>query len=315
MIVSADIGGTKTAIAYSDIESPTEFIDKRTYQSSEFESFDTLLQEFIKDISPERISLGIAAPIDGTKVTLTNLDWTIDKAAIEDRYGAEVIFLNDLQAAVWGLPKLGPAEYVELQKTTVQRGSDVLVGIGTGVGMARILSGNTVLPSEAGHIGFSPRTPFQEDFGRYVSRIHGHPSYEMIISSIGFKFIRKFMLQEQYFDFSEEFMNTLRSEKETPRLIHDRSKGTDDDAKFCQMILDEISIAVGGYLSDIALCHLPSTVAVTGGIGRNILNHKLILEYFNKNEAMEPLLQSIGLKIVTDEDIGLKGAAICGSRG
>jgi len=314
VLVSVDLGGTKTAISLSEMDSPLEFIKYQVYLNAEYKSFEEVLDEFSSNISFDKLVLGIAGPVSSLIVKPTHLNWNINKVNLEDRYECKVILLNDLEAAAYAIPFLKAEQTLTLQETEVNRENEIIVSVGTGIGKAQIFHREQMIyPSETGHVGFAARTKFQRIFSSFIEENYGYPSYEMVVSSIGFHHLRKFLLSSMYFDISSEFDQKLRISKEVPKLIFETSLLTNDDAKLCQHILDEFSSIIGVFLSDLVLIHLPSRVLLTGGIGRNIMNHKQMLNSFVNRDQMREILSSTGLAIVTDPDVGLKGVAIYGS--
>ena len=82
-LLAGDLGGTKTILAiYSDENHPKKLFNKY-YISSKWESFDSIFEDFIKQL-PDHISLsnyaciGVAGPINNHKVKITNLGWDIE---------------------------------------------------------------------------------------------------------------------------------------------------------------------------------------------------------------------------------------------
>ena len=82
-LLAGDLGGTKTILAiYSKEKYPKKLFDKY-YISSEWESFDSILEDFVEQL-PKNISLpefgcvGVAGQIRDEKVNITNLGWNID---------------------------------------------------------------------------------------------------------------------------------------------------------------------------------------------------------------------------------------------
>ena len=81
-LLAGDLGGTKTILAvYSNENYPKKLFSKY-YISSEWKSFESILEDFIKQL-PNHISLpdfgciGVAGPIQNQRVKITNLNWDI----------------------------------------------------------------------------------------------------------------------------------------------------------------------------------------------------------------------------------------------
>ena len=112
MILGGDLGGTKTLLALAEvIDGHIEIIREQRFSSTDYCSFDLLLDEFLAD-RPAVASacFGVAGPIDGQMAQLTYLPWHLDAKEISQRFGiAKVRLANDFAAAANGLSVVDPA--------------------------------------------------------------------------------------------------------------------------------------------------------------------------------------------------------------
>src|ERR1051325_10070519 len=124
MILAGDIGGTKTHLALFDWTAErVEPARQRTFQSSEFTSFEDVLTEFLKPPEPPAPTeddqplaeapavsvpeeapsiaaacLGVAGPVIDNRCRTTNLPWVVDGGATAERFGIKTVrLLNDLE--------------------------------------------------------------------------------------------------------------------------------------------------------------------------------------------------------------------------
>ncbi len=108
----------------------------------------------------ERMTLAVPGPVHTDPVMLTNIRWQFSRDALKSRFNvAELVVVNDFQAAALGAV-LEPYERLKvLNAATPDDGPVVVAGAGTGLGMAW-LPRNTLngLPqaTEGGHIDFAP---------------------------------------------------------------------------------------------------------------------------------------------------------------
>ena len=101
-LLAGDLGGTKTILAvYSNENYPKKLFDKY-YISSEWKSFESILEDFIKQL-PNNISLpefgciGVAGPIKYQKVKITNLGWDIKAEKLSLLFNiSNIELINDL---------------------------------------------------------------------------------------------------------------------------------------------------------------------------------------------------------------------------
>ena len=135
MILAGDVGGTKCNIAL--VEAPPGSGDAaahagaggaaagtvegafgiaflRRYPSRNYAQFAEIIAEFLHDArevleasAASRVlaaGFGVAGPVIGRSVRVTNLHWSVDAAALESQLGTpHVVLLNDLEATGYSL--------------------------------------------------------------------------------------------------------------------------------------------------------------------------------------------------------------------
>ena len=169
MLLAGDVGGTNTRLGlFAPGATRPELVQVRTYRTSAFEGLVPMLAAFLADAESdidqvEGAAFGVAGPVVGQHVELTNADWRIDGARTADALGLRrVSLLNDLMAMARAIPVLRPDELVTLQAGAPDSaGAMALIAPGTGLGEAFLVrDGERLLasPSEAGHADFAPRS-------------------------------------------------------------------------------------------------------------------------------------------------------------
>ena len=122
-LLAGDLGGTKTILAiYSDEAHPKKLYNKY-YISSEWKSFDSIFDDFIKQL-PNHISLpeygciGVAGPIEGQNVKITNLGWDIEtkKLSLISKIN-NIELINDFSVLIYGIPFFKKNQYEVIQGT------------------------------------------------------------------------------------------------------------------------------------------------------------------------------------------------------
>lgn len=190
MILAGDVGGTKILLEVGEFRSGSwQPALARRYLLADFASMEQALEAFLAEwqqVRPPRAritagALGVAGPALGNRVTMTNRPWRLDGDVLGARFGIRRLKLwNDLAAAAYGLDQLKPRDFMTLQAgKAVEGGNRVVIGVGTGLGVAYLLSsprGDNVVAGEGGHVGFSPATPQQVDLWQKLS--HTHPRVE-----------------------------------------------------------------------------------------------------------------------------------------
>src|SRR5882757_5900742 len=162
-LLAADIGGTKTNVAFYRADSDgVSLVEQKRYSSKDHSTFAGIVHDFCKDKLPGRICAAVAGPVVDGKSKLTNLPWVLDSAAMSKDLGIPVSFINDLEATAYGLAALGPKELATLAAGDPKaKGNIAIIAPGTGLGEAGLFfDGQRYHPfaTEGGHSDFAPRT-------------------------------------------------------------------------------------------------------------------------------------------------------------
>lgn len=160
--IVSDVGGSNARFARCP--APGVLTDLKSYRVSEFPSFYDTLDAYLIDTGgvqgADTLIIGVAGPIDGNRVQLTNSPWFIEtqKAAALLGPDASARLVNDLEAVALALPyltdddlqPLGPAN-----RNPATARSMVAVNVGTGFGGAAAIrtgQGWAANPGEPGHM-------------------------------------------------------------------------------------------------------------------------------------------------------------------
>ena len=313
-IIAADVGGTKTRLAFADAEEPGNVLHETRYLSREFDSFEPMLQNFIKDCGSaadkvDAITLALPGQVSDSSARLTNLPWNIEKQSLKDTFGIQnVYFMNDFQASAFGTGQLLDKDMIVLnpgvfnpdsvEKSTTR----VAVGAGTGLGVAwvddDIQSGKRAAcahDTEGGHIDFAPTDDLQIQLLKFLQQRFGHVSYERILSGDGLVSLYQFCSGKQQQDIDAEWVN--------------KQSKNDEAADRALSLFVQI---YGAYIGNIALLFKPhGGIYITGGIAAKMLkkmqSEEFIDAYLNKGR-MRALVEQIAVYLVTNERVGVLGA-------
>ena len=108
-VLVADVGGTKTYVALFEFHHNVyDEVETNVYSSKHYDSLEEIFEIFLTGMElPDIISIGAAGPVINNKIQITNLDWGIDRSALEKSFGAsDVSLLNDLEATAFGIAAL-----------------------------------------------------------------------------------------------------------------------------------------------------------------------------------------------------------------
>ncbi len=200
-LLAGDIGATKTVLAlYDTADFPSPPLRQRTFQNVQFSSFDDLLLEFLEheNSCPPCGCFGVAGPVMAQAVKMTNLNWSIDAAALQARHGFEKVHLiNDLVATAMGALYLQETDLHPLNRGLATNEAVMAVlAPGSGLGEAFLVPHNGTFypfPSEGGHASFAPRNAEQIDLLTFLLKRQDHVSVEQVCSGLAIPVLFAFM--------------------------------------------------------------------------------------------------------------------------
>lgn len=142
--------------------------------------------------------LALAAPVDGTPVTLTNAGWSFDRAELAVALAlpvARIHLLNDFAALALALPMLSPAELRQVGGgLAVAAAPRLVLGPGTGLGVAGLVRGAAgwlAVPGEGGHATLAPGDDRESRLLELARREYGHVSAERLLCGGGLPLLHR----------------------------------------------------------------------------------------------------------------------------
>ncbi|MDP5241396.1 glucokinase [Uliginosibacterium sp. 31-16] len=140
--------------------------------------------------APRNGAVGIANPITGDALRLTNNPWAFSIEALRRALGLEqLVFVNDFTALALSLPHLTDAERRQTGRGSCVPGCAIgVIGPGTGLGVSGLVvagTGYVPLGGEGGHVSLAPHTDEEFALTALLLREHGHVSAERVLSGPG----------------------------------------------------------------------------------------------------------------------------------
>ena len=207
MILSGDIGGTKTILALyqkGDGGKPS-CVKETTYASQDYRTFDEVLDVFLPPASLiDSACFGIAGPVVNQRCQMTNLSWSLDGTKLKAKLRtARVKLLNDLEAMAIGMLHLPEDELVEINPSAIaQSGNIAVIAAGTGLGEAILYwdgEKHHPMASEGGHCDFAPQNDQQDKLLTYLRQHYPeHVSWERILCGLGFSHLYDFLVEQGF---------------------------------------------------------------------------------------------------------------------
>jgi glucokinase len=248
----------------------------------------------------------VATHVDSDWIHLTNAPWGFSVRATETALGLKrLAVINDFTAQALAVPRLGPADRVELGSELPQSGAAIAVlGPGTGLGVAGLLPVQGIwypIPSEGGHVSLAPHDERDAAVLASLQRRFGHVSNERVLSGPGLVNLATALA-------------TLEGETlgiDDPREVSRRAAS--GECRFCQEALQRFSSLLGAAAGDLALmfCALGG-VYIGGGLVKR-LGGLFDVERFRASFVAKgrfvDYLTRLPTYLVTRRDPGLLGAA------
>jgi len=317
VILAGDIGGTKSHIGIYRINPDHSYqpVRERIFPSKQYRGLEGMLQEVLGGCGKlDAACFGVAAPIVGNRVKLTNLPWVIDQKKLQRRLGVRrFCIINDLVANAYGIRMLKKRELVVLNQGKKRRGNAALISAGTGLGEAILFwDGKNYLPSpsEGGHVEFGPRTPLEIELLEYLLKHFDHVSYERILTGEGlfriYQFLREFKKSEEDPPWLVE-----KIEREDPASVISQA-ARERQSRLCMRALDIFSSIYGAEAGNLALKAMAiGGIYIGGGIAPRILwklREGMFMEAFKEKGRYSKMMKDIPVKVIVNEKASLLGA-------
>ncbi|AGW95136.1 MULTISPECIES: glucokinase [Cupriavidus] len=190
-----DIGGTNVRFALET--APMQIGPVTALKVVDFPSLEAALRQYLDGLAasgqavPRHAAIGLANPVTGDQVRLTNHNWSFSIDGMRRALGLHtLVAINDFTALALALPHL-PADGLEQVRpgTAVRAAPLALLGPGTGLGVSGLVpapGGQAVpLAGEGGHIELMPDTDDEWVAWRAAHRNIGRVSAERLLSGSG----------------------------------------------------------------------------------------------------------------------------------
>lgn len=227
LLLAGDIGGSKTSLGlYDPAAGPLRPLASTTVANVDAVAAEDIIEGFLRGqaVRPRFACFGVAGPVAGNRVRMTNLNWTLDGEVLQEQFGLErVTLVNDLVATAMGTAFL-PSDRLH----TVNPGQPdplgavAVIAPGTGLGEAFLVRSDCrprAYPSEGGHCTFAPTDEEQIRLLRHLAREHGHVSTEHVCSGRGIPALYHFQRTEHPTWPEPSFPLPGRAENQTPAII------------------------------------------------------------------------------------------------
>lgn len=204
--------------------------------------------------APRSLAMGIATPVLGDQVRMTNHHWAFSQRALQDELGLDrLLVLNDFTMLALALPSLPATQLRQLGGTTLPGDAPkALIGPGTGLGVSGLLPspcGWVAIAGEGGHVTLAAQDDREEAVIHQLRQRHGHVSAERALCGAGLV------------DLYEAICQIDGREAETLLPSDVTSRGLTDADPACLEALAHFCALLGCVAGDLAL-----TLGARGGV-------------------------------------------------
>lgn len=263
-----DVGGTNARFAWqSEAGEPPSRV--ATSLCNDHESLLAAIRHYLHEQGlppPQSCGIGIANPITGDRVRMTNHHWSFSIRELKHEIGVDRLeVINDFAAVALSLPALREQDlhWIGEQDGSRVAGAPMAVlGAGTGLGVSCLLpDAGLAITGEGGHSTLSASDPDEAEILRLLCDRFGHASAERAVSGPGLLNLYE----------ATAALNGMPVEQLRPADIIDGARsGTDP---LCAQALGYFCSFMGNFAGNLALTFgARGGVYVAGGIAPRIID-------------------------------------------
>jgi glucokinase len=320
MILAGDVGGTNARLAFFDVmNGHFRMVSASVFPSREFAGLDQIVSKFVETskLHPDAACFGVPGPVRNGRVETSNLPWVIESTRLADELNLEkTVLINDLEANAWGIATLDPEDVVSLNQVKGNPvGNQAVISAGTGLGEAGMVwdgSQYRIFATEGGHSDFAPGNELEIELFRYLSERYGHVSYERVVSGPGLVNVFHF-LRDTGRGTEPQWLTDQMAHADPAAAIS--RAALDGACALCEQALDLFVSVFAAEAGNLALKVMATGgVYLGGGIAPKMLTKlsgPLFMHSFAAKGRMQPLLEAMPVKVITNDKTALMGAARC----
>jgi glucokinase len=304
-----DIGGTNARFGWQ--RSASSAIEQQvTYRCEDYDTLSEAIAHYLTEHEfsvPEAFALGVATPVTGDVVRMTNHHWSFSTSEIRAQLnGATGVIINDFVALACAIPTLKSddiAAHSHLRST--QNAPIALIGPGTGLGVATLFADSAghyaAHPGEGGHVTLAATNAFEASIIDVLREKFGHVSAERALSGPGLVSVYEAICQ----------LRKVDALPLTPAEL--TSRATSGNDPLCAETLAVFTSFLGNVAGNLALTiGAFGGVYIGGGILPKLAQHfdvALFRKSFEAKGRFADYLARIPSFTITCDAPALKGAA------
>jgi len=320
MILAGDIGGTHARLAFFEATNGHfRLIAASVFPSREYAGLDQIVNRFVEtsDLRPDAACFGVAGPVRNGRVEASNLPWVVESKRLANELQLkQTLIINDLEANAWGIATLDPGDVVLLNPGKGNpAGNQAVIAAGTGLGEAGMYWDGVrhhIFACEGGHADFAARNELEIELLRYLTAKYGHVSYERVVSGPGLVNVFQFLRESGQGTEPKWLTDEMQHTDPAAAISHAALEGK---CPLCEQALDLFISSYGAEAGNLALKFMATGgIYLGGGIAPQLLPKlvgPLFMQAFVDKGRMQALMESIPVKVITNDKTALMGAARC----
>jgi len=289
-----DVGGTNARFALAG----QKLGETRTWPTRALGDLTTVWTALSGSTSPPDFAcVAVAAPVSGPSVRLTNADITLDVRTLGSP-SARIV--NDLEAAAAGIPHAPSDSFRHLVAGEPVTGRpQVIVGLGTGLGVAFVLPEGGIISGEGGHGPFAAACPELADFAEAFAASRDRPTeWEDVLCGRG--------LGRTVAWFQGDRSIALGTDLARLEAL----AVTASQGGACNEAIDAWVGAVADVCRGLALTVRAGAVHICGGVAGHLgeaLERPLFTPRFRAPGPVRHVLDGVPVRLITDDQLALRG--------
>ena len=323
ILLAADIGGTKSETGlFEASHGKLRLLSRQRYLNHDYGGIGEIFQEVLKNEShrPNQCCCAVAGPVEGARVSMTNLPWDIDGRQLTRSFDFERVHLiNDMHALCRSLPLLAGQDVVVLQagdgapaKTSTTR---AVLAPGTGLGEGFLIAHKGLLlpqGSEGGHSSFAPVTELQQELLVWMLQRQAVVSFEDVASGPAIATLFDFLLERGGYKLRQDVEEKIEGCRDrTPVIVE--AGAMKEPCPLCRATLNLFLDILGAEAGNLALkVYARGGVFLGGGVLPRLygkISFDGFLENFKAKGKMARLMKTFPVQLILRNDAALFGAA------
>ncbi|MDT8759663.1 glucokinase [Sphingomonas psychrotolerans] len=302
----ADIGRQSVRFGLTGGEAGLMPRDVRKFMTAEHPTFTSALVAYLGGVGLQEARLpsvlAVAGAVRGDLINLTGSRWYISLSGVEAVLRVRPQAINECAANALALTTLPISAFTPLQgpapRLVEAGGNYVVIGTGTGLGVAALITANgrlSALQTEAGHMSFSPVSTDERKFAEYCTAKGITIDIETLVSAPGLLLAYEALSGGKKLDKPEDVTRNVGRDPVSTAVV--------------RMFVEHL----GAFAGDLALAYGAwDGVFLTGAIARAIQPQLMDAGFRRRMEskaAFRRQLSDVPVGLVNRNDLELLGAA------